>query len=892
MGRIESLEVRFCSEQKTMSSGSHDSAIIAAVTRKFRTGESVLAIFEVYQILGSKHQNQLLVIVSSNCTSALFAFSISRYPPETISDLTVVAVYAIDDSFWINPESGGHGSISSHQCTVFSHDEPTVYYYQGTPDAIVSRDNFISKLKSLISTYKSASSQAATVSISLDFTWLDYYKRADMLAIDRSIAEGSQAPKSRDSKFKEELERRRHEYIVYEPYKIYTATWNVNGQTSENIELPEWLSTTEDPPDIYAVGFQEIEWTPEKIIMNETKIDRTWVDKVMSGLHNGAEYEEVASVRLVGMMLTVAVKKSLRDRISDCLTAAVGTGTLKWGNKGGVGVSFQMNEALFCFVNTHLAAHTQEVERRNEDHDEIIRRMSFEKTFRGRSIDEHHHIFWIGDLNYRLSGDVSQEAVNLKDGDYNQLYPFDQLYVEKLRKRIFRGYNEGKILFCPTYKYNPGTDDWDSSEKSRCPAWCDRVLWKGQRMELLKYDSVMQLRRSDHKPVYAVFNVDVETKDDHKFKRVHEEVLKTVDKYENDNQPQITVEQTDLDFGLIRFNERYSRELLVANNCHLPVQFNFSAKDDRNSSVCEEFIHISKKSGELLTGDSRSIRIDIFIDAKAASKMLKKLKDAKAGVKIPLDILVLHVKNGRDIFITIFGEYKSSCFGLSLDTLIKLTKPVFEYEINELIAMEREEKLVDLNNGTDLKVPREIWRLIDYLYTEGMDTHQLFVNRAYGQHENIVEIRDWLDSWSSAPCPATPKTAAEALLIFLESLPEPLVTISERECIVNADNYERCRELIRVKLKPVNRIIFLHICLFLIELQRKNPSVRLNNLATTFGRILIRSQLTPGRTPTGNDVYAYTEGERDQRRRFMMTFLTNNNGVQEFARAEMNGTGT
>lgn len=53
-------------------------------------------------------------------------------------------------------------------------------------------------------------------------------------------------------------------------------------------------------------------------------------DKVMSGLHTGAIYEEVASVRLVGMMLTVAVKKSLRDRISDCLTAAVGTGTLKW----------------------------------------------------------------------------------------------------------------------------------------------------------------------------------------------------------------------------------------------------------------------------------------------------------------------------------------------------------------------------------------------------------------------------------------------------------------------------------------------------------------------------------------------------------------------------------
>lgn len=52
-----------------------------------------------------------------------------------------------------------------------------------------------------------------------NFKWLDYYKRVDLTEIDPNIAVGRAPPKNRESKFREELERRKREYTTHEPYK-------------------------------------------------------------------------------------------------------------------------------------------------------------------------------------------------------------------------------------------------------------------------------------------------------------------------------------------------------------------------------------------------------------------------------------------------------------------------------------------------------------------------------------------------------------------------------------------------------------------------------------------------------------------------------------------------
>lgn len=72
----------------------------------------------------------------------------------------------------------------------------------------------------------------------------------------------------------------------------------------------------------------------------------------------------------------------------------------------------------------------------------------------------------------------------------------------------FRFYSEARITFMPTYKYDIGTDQYDSSEKARIPAWTDRILRKGTNLRQLSYNSA-PLKFSDHRPVYATFECTV-----------------------------------------------------------------------------------------------------------------------------------------------------------------------------------------------------------------------------------------------------------------------------------------------------------------------------------------------------------------------------------------------
>ncbi len=81
--------------------------------------------------------------------------------------------------------------------------------------------------------------------------------------------------------------------------------------------------------------------------------------------------------------------------------------------------------------------------------------------------------------------------------------------------RHLRGFEEAEIGFAPTYKYATGSSEFDDSAKQRVPSYTDRVLWKQRRrpghgvVVCRHYDSVPQVQSSDHRAVWAAFDVTV-----------------------------------------------------------------------------------------------------------------------------------------------------------------------------------------------------------------------------------------------------------------------------------------------------------------------------------------------------------------------------------------------
>uniref|UniRef100_A0A663MCQ4 phosphoinositide 5-phosphatase n=1 Tax=Athene cunicularia TaxID=194338 RepID=A0A663MCQ4_ATHCN len=350
--------------------------------------------------------------------------------------------------------------------------------------------------------------------------------------------------------------KRQFEFTSFKRVRVATGTWNVNGgkQFRSNIlgtsELTDWLldspklsgvSEFQDencPPDIFAVGFEEmVELSAGNIVNASTTNRKMWGEQLQKAISRTHRYIQLTSAQLVGVCLFIFVRPYHVPFIRDVAIDTVKTGMGgKAGNKGAVSIRFQFYSTSFCFICSHLTAGQTQVKERNEDYKEITQKLSFPM---GRSVFSHDYVFWCGDFNYRIDLTYEEVFYFLKRQDWKTLLEFDQLQQQKSSGKIFKDFHEGTINFGPTYKYDVGSEAYDTSDKCRTPAWTDRVLWWRKKLPFEKTDRSYVLRHvpffracslplhtwtpgalmyygraelqaSDHRPVLAIVEVEVQ----------------------------------------------------------------------------------------------------------------------------------------------------------------------------------------------------------------------------------------------------------------------------------------------------------------------------------------------------------------------------------------------
>ncbi|XP_067900876.1 LOW QUALITY PROTEIN: synaptojanin-2-like [Heterodontus francisci] len=358
------------------------------------------------------------------------------------------------------------------------------------------------------------------------------------------------------------------EYTNVKCARISIGTWNVNGgkQFRSNVlstvelsswlldalkqsEIPKFQDNESYPPDIFAVGFQEMVGLNAGNIVNaSTTNKKMWAEQLQKAISRTHKYIMLSSGQLVGVCLYIFVRLHHVPYIREVAVDRVKTGMGgKAGNKGAVAVRLQFYSSTLCFVCAHLSAGQSQVKERNEDYREIMQKLSFPM---GRNVFSHDYVFWCGDSNFRIDLPYEEVLHHVKRQDWKALQAYDQLQQQKTDNKIFKDFFEGTINFAPTYKYDVGTDIYDSSDKCRTPAWTDRVLWwrkkwpcdtlgidlKGCDYETeikvknmwtpgdLLYYGRAELNASDHRPVLAVFEVNTQEVDIYAREKVFQEI--------------------------------------------------------------------------------------------------------------------------------------------------------------------------------------------------------------------------------------------------------------------------------------------------------------------------------------------------------------------------------
>ncbi|KAJ5974709.1 hypothetical protein N7481_011919 [Penicillium waksmanii] len=323
---------------------------------------------------------------------------------------------------------------------------------------------------------------------------------------------------------------------------------------------------------------------------------------------------------------------------------------------------------------------------------------------------------------------------------------------------------------------DPGADadDYDSGENQDDNASVSSEESASDSIYLDHYVSHQGVLSSDHKPLEAVFTLTFDAVNPSLKAKIHQDIVRQLDKAENEARPGLTVvvdthqddgeaqqDSNTVHFGDVPYDTPIHRSLTIANTGGTEANFTFAERpnlhDDPKAESADwldvrvdkagdshpEQSTTSVSSHALLPGEVANVILTVHVRCIEHVRLLnfKKLKLE--------EILVLHVDSGRDHFISVCGRWLPTCFGCSVDELTRMPEAgARSLATGDMFLPSKD------NTEVRLSAPRELFRLTEAIseLTERAVAEWSMTN------DEVKEEPPWIKEPSGSAWPFQPDT--------------------------------------------------------------------------------------------------------------------------------------
>jgi hypothetical protein len=325
-----------------------------------------------------------------------------------------------------------------------------------------------------------------------------------------------------------------------------------------------------------------------------------------------------------------------------------------------------------------------------------------------------------------------------------------------------------------------------------------------QTIQTLEYRSATNIRFSDHRPVSGLYRVAIKYQYNiQRLNRIRDELIREFDRLENDSIPVIEVypRPPEIHFDRVRYFDQPTYSLTIKNigecSCHCSIV---------PTSISSDVFQLTPNS-------------PLTIESKREQSVQLRLNHRHALTSIN-EILILHVENGADTFITFDVTFDRGPFGLALD---QYSSSYYNKETKEYVYVIDEKNIpanmIEMKNDP----PVLFIALIDCLkQRDDIDFLAIFSNDTQDAL-NLIALRDQIYEHNYQFARYSSAQLFMILVHLLQALPQPLVSFAiqdtifthKQENLSRPDDMNKAVGILIERLQAKERNLFFRLLLLL-----------------------------------------------------------------------------